>query len=85
MPMSCLHVVSPGVIDGQGIMFRALMGVMGRRLLWVNMVELSWVSILSFYGQQQRERAIAAAMQDAALPPAQVLTVLQASMLFVSG
>ena len=44
------------------------------RLLWVNMVELSWVTILSFYGQQQRDRAIAAAMQDAALPPAQVLS-----------
>ncbi|KAK9859340.1 hypothetical protein WJX84_001347 [Apatococcus fuscideae] len=46
------------------------------KLLWVNMVELSWVSILSFYGQQQRERAIAAAMQDAALPPAQVACAL---------
>ena len=31
------------------------------RLLWVNMVELSWVSL---YGQQQRDSAIAAAVSE---------------------
>lgn len=31
------------------------------RVLWVDMVELAWVTILSIYGQQRRERAGAAA------------------------
>ena len=32
-----------------------------RRVLWVDMVELAWVTILSMYGQQRREHAGAAA------------------------
>lgn len=36
-------------------------GVLLRRVLWVDTVELVWVTILAHYGQQQRERAAALA------------------------
>lgn len=41
------------------------------RLLWVDMCELAWVTVLSYYGQQKRERAGAAAC---ALPGAGIFT-----------
>lgn len=41
------------------------------RLLWVDMCELAWVTVLSYYGQQKREKAGAAAC---ALPGGGIFT-----------
>ncbi len=52
-------------------MIRWMSHAVPSRLLWVDMCELAWVTVLSYYGQQKREKEGAAAC---ALPGGGIFT-----------